>query len=73
MNDLAGDKQCQLKEKCEDSVIHSVANDESTHVTDIVKPAVFIPGANDNFQMVVELLKLAATTGKLVLMELFLN
>jgi hypothetical protein len=32
VNDLAGDVQCQLKGKCEDSV----ATDVSTPVTDVV-------------------------------------
>ena len=73
MNDLAGDIQWQLKGKCEDSVTHPVATDVSTHVIDIVKLTVFITGASDNFQTVVELLKLVATRGKLVLMELLQN
>ena len=73
VNDLAGDIQCQLKGKYEHSVTHSVATDVSTHVIDVVKLAVFITGANDNFRTVAELLKLAASRGKLALMELFLN
>jgi len=73
VNDAVGDTTCQLKGKCEDSVTHSVATDVRTHVTDIVKLADFIEGASDNFLMVAELLKLAATGGKLVLMELLLN
>jgi hypothetical protein len=42
VNDLAGDTQCQLKEKCENFVKYSIAIDESTEVKDIAQPAVFI-------------------------------
>jgi hypothetical protein len=42
VNDLAGDIQCQLKEKCKDSVAYPIAIDESTDVTDIAQLAVFI-------------------------------
>jgi hypothetical protein len=35
VNDLAGDIQCQLKEKCKHFVAYSVATDESTDVTDM--------------------------------------
>jgi hypothetical protein len=42
VNDLTGDIQCQLKEKCKDFVAYSVAIDESTDVTDIVQLAVFL-------------------------------
>jgi hypothetical protein len=35
VNDLAGDIQCQLKEKCIDFVAYSVATVESTDVTDM--------------------------------------
>jgi hypothetical protein len=56
MNDLAGDIQCQLKEKCKDFVAYSIAIDESTDVTDIAKLAVCIRGVNEDLQIVVELL-----------------
>jgi hypothetical protein len=42
VNGLAGDMQCQLKEKCKDFVANSTANDTHTDVTDIEQLAVFI-------------------------------
>jgi hypothetical protein len=42
VNDLAGDIQCQPKEKCKDFVAYSIAIDESTDVTDIAQLTVFI-------------------------------
>jgi hypothetical protein len=47
--DLAGDIQCQLKEKCKDFVAYSIAIDESTDVTNIAQLAVFIRGVNEDF------------------------
>jgi hypothetical protein len=38
VNDLAGDIQCQLKQKYEYFLAHSIAVDESTDVKDIVFP-----------------------------------
>jgi hypothetical protein len=42
VNDLAGDIQCQLKEKCKDFVAYSIEINESTDITDIAQLAVFI-------------------------------
>jgi len=44
VNDLVGDTQCQLKEKCEDVVTCSVATDESASVTAVVRLSGFIRG-----------------------------
>jgi hypothetical protein len=49
VNDLAGDIQCQLKEKCKDFVAYSIAIDESTDVSGIAQLAVFIRGVNEDF------------------------
>jgi hypothetical protein len=46
VNDLAGDIQCQLKEKYEYFVAYSVEIHENTDVTDIAQLAVFIVGVN---------------------------
>jgi hypothetical protein len=64
VNDLAGDIQCQLKEKCKDFEAYSTAIDESTDVTDTVQLAVCIRGVNEDFQLVVELLELVPMKGK---------
>jgi hypothetical protein len=58
VNDLAGDIQCQLKEKCK---AYSIAVAESTEVTQL---AVFIRGVNEDFQSVVELVELVPMKGK---------
>jgi hypothetical protein len=39
VNDLAGDIQCQFKEKCKNVVAYSIAIDESR---DIAEPAVYL-------------------------------
>jgi hypothetical protein len=44
VNDLAGDIQCQLKEKCKNVVPYSIAIDESTDVKVITQLAVFDQG-----------------------------
>jgi hypothetical protein len=59
VNDLTGDIQCQLKEKCS----YSIATDESTDVTDIAQLAVCI--------QVVELLELVPMKGKTGTDEIF--
>jgi hypothetical protein len=64
VNDLAGDIQCQLEEKCLDFVAYSTAIDESTDVADTVQLAVCIRGVNEDFQLVVELLELVPMKGK---------
>jgi hypothetical protein len=64
VKDLAGDTQCQLKEKFKDFVAYSIAIDESTDVTDIVQLAVFIRGVNEDFHLVVELSELVPMKGK---------
>jgi hypothetical protein len=43
---------------------HSVAIDESTDVSDILRRAAFIRGVNEDFQLVVELLDLILMKGK---------
>jgi hypothetical protein len=73
VNDLAGDIQCQLKEKCKDFVAYSIAIDENTDVTDIAQLAVFIRGVNEDLQLVVELLELVPMKGKTGADKLFLN
>jgi hypothetical protein len=40
VNDLAGDIQCELKEKCKNCMAYSIAMDESTDVKDIAQLAV---------------------------------
>jgi hypothetical protein len=64
VNDLAGDIQCQFKEKCKDFVVYSISIDESTDVADIAQLAVCIRGVNEDFQFVVELLELVPIKGK---------
>jgi hypothetical protein len=64
VNDLAGYKQCQIKEKCKDFVAYSIAIDESTDVTNIAQLAIFIRGVNEDFQLVVELVDLVPMKGK---------
>jgi hypothetical protein len=71
VNDLAGDIQCQLKEKCKDVVAYSIAIDESTDVTDIAQLAVCIRGVNEDFQLVMELLELVLMKGKTGADEIF--
>jgi hypothetical protein len=63
VNDLAGDIQCQLKEKCKDFVAYSVAIDESIDVIDIAQLAVIIRGVN-GLSISVELLELVPMKGK---------
>jgi hypothetical protein len=64
VNNLAGNIQCQTKEKCKDFVAYSIAIDESTNVTDIVQLPVFIRRISEEFQLVVELLELVPIKGK---------
>jgi hypothetical protein len=71
VNDLAGDIQRQLKEKCKDFVANSIEIDESTDVTDIAQLAVCIRGVNKDFQLVVELLELVPMKGKTGTDEIF--
>jgi hypothetical protein len=52
VNDLAGDIQFQLKEKCKDFVAYSISIDKSTDVTDIAQLDVFIRDVNEEFQLV---------------------
>jgi hypothetical protein len=63
--------QCQLKEKCKDSVVYSIAIEESTDVTDIAQLAVCIRGVNEDFQLVVELLEMIPMKGKTGADEIF--
>lgn len=68
VNDMAGDMQCQLKDKCKDFVGYSIAIDEST---DIAQLAVFIRGANEDFKRVAEFLELVPIKGKIGADEVF--
>jgi hypothetical protein len=63
VNYLAGCIQCQLKDRCKDFVEYSVEIYENTDVTDIAQLAVLIRGVNEDFQLVVELLKLVPMKG----------
>jgi len=45
-SDLAGNVQCQLKEKCKNFVAYWVATEEKTDVYDTAQPAVFMQGVN---------------------------
>jgi hypothetical protein len=71
VNDLAGDIQCQLKEKCKNFVAYSIAIDESTDVKDIAQLVVFVRGVNEDFELVEELLELVPMKGKTVADEIF--
>jgi hypothetical protein len=73
VNDLAGDIQCQLKEKCKNFVAYSTAIDENTDVKNIAQLAVFVRGVNEAFELVEELLELVPTKGKTGADEIFLN
>jgi hypothetical protein len=52
VNDLAGDIQCQLEEKCKNFVAYSIATDESRDIKDIAQLAVFVRGINEDFELV---------------------
>jgi hypothetical protein len=73
VNDLTGDRQCQLKEKCKDFVAYSIAIEESTDVTDVAQLAICIRGVSEDFQLVVELLELVPMKGKTGADNFFLN
>jgi hypothetical protein len=64
VNYLAGDIQCQLKEKCKDFLVYPIATDENTDITDIGQHAAFIRGVDKDIQLVVELLELVPMKGK---------
>jgi hypothetical protein len=64
VNDLAGDIQRQLKEKCKHFVAYSIAIDESTDVKVIIQLAFFDRGVNEDFELVDELLELVPMKGK---------
>jgi hypothetical protein len=73
VNDLGGDIQCQLKEKCIDFFTMFIASDDSIYTTDIALLAMFIPGVNEGFQMVEKFLELIPVKGKTGSDEDFLN
>jgi hypothetical protein len=58
VNDLAGDIQCQLKEKCKNFVVYSIAIDKSKDFKDIAQLAVFVQGVNKDLELAEELLEL---------------
>jgi hypothetical protein len=71
VNDLAGDMQCLLKEKCKNFVAYYIATDESTDVKDITQLAVFVRGVNKDFELVEELLELVPMKRKTGADEIF--
>jgi hypothetical protein len=64
VNDLAGDIQCQLKEKSKNFVVFSIAIDESTDVKNIAQLAVFVRGVSEDSELVDELLELVPMKGR---------
>lgn len=51
-----------FKHDCKDSVAYSIAADVSTHFTDSAQLDAFIPVVNQDFQLLIELLKLVTMT-----------
>jgi hypothetical protein len=65
VNDLAGDRQCQLTERCTNFVGYSIPNDESTDIKDTAGLSVFILCVNedDEFMGFFELVPMDVKTG----------